>query len=210
MTSIMLKKRKLYEAIEEGLRVTPASNQVKMYLDENGQHKNLYESIIPQLKALFPEQSVEFIMETLKYHKCDILCTIEFLKYQKAHSTGLSPKNKNKYVDQDILDIIDRLSKCSGYDQTYNILADFKRGIMDASKIKSQRPKAENTVLRKAFNIQKKVLSEENHNRIRSELILRELMRDLEKSKSIGNMINIRLNELEKICFYNLRNNHIF
>ena len=207
MTSIILKKRKLCEAIEENLRITPATYESKRYVDESGKYRQLYESLIPQLKALFPEHNDAFLAETLKYHKNDILTTIEYLKYQRPQTNEMSPRNSPGKLDFDILEIMESLSTCGGNHQIYDILSSFKNKLVGNHGSKNQKSQAENSVLRKAFKIQNKVMNDEIDKRKKSENVLTSLAKELERSQAIGAMISMKLDQLERSCEQNLMNN---
>lgn len=210
MTSIIFEKRKLCEAIEEVLQINPASYEVKKRINEHGEYRELYESLLPQLKTLFPEQSDDYLLETLKYHKNDILSTIEYLKYPKPKIIQIDQRQSSAYLDHHVLEVLNELSACTDRTKAYNILAEFKDKLVGNNQIEHQRIEAENYLLRKTFRIQKNILWDENLKMQRSEDMLSGLYKELERSKDLSSILFFKLEQLEKNCNQNLRNNDIY
>ena len=209
MTSIILKKRKLCEAIDESLQITPATYEVKKRIDENGEYRLLYESILPNLKALFPDHDDAYLMETLKANKNDIISTIECLKYRKPKSPLRAPTQFTGAVDQHVLAALQTLTKCNTQEYAYGILAEFKKQVAAHADDKKARTEAENTLLRKAFKIQRAVILRETAKRQDSDKIAERLAEDVDKLKAANNMLAMRLEQLEKAQMQSLWNNHV-
>jgi len=210
MASIILKKRKLCEAIDQELQILPSSYEVKRRLDDCGEYIQLYESILPQLRNLFPDIEDEHLMRTLKDHNNDILSTIEHLKYKKFQSPNKGNSQQSQDFDSDVLKVLNELYKCQSKEEGYDILKNFKNDILQKKEKKELRVDAENVLLRKAFKIQKKILIEENLKRKNTEDVLTNLSRELESSKSTNAYLLMKLNQLQMSCSQSYFNNHIY
>ena len=209
MATILLKKRKLREAIEDGFQITPSSFDVKKRMDEHGEYKQHYESILPQLKTLFPDQSDDYLLKTLRSLNNDIVSTIEYLKYQKQGAEEkLVDRNANEF-DEDVLSVLNQLSSCQNKTQAYDILSQFKTGIINNNKKEETRLQAENLVLGKVFKIQKNILSEENSKRQKIEEILDQIGKEIKSSQITNSYLLMQINQLESYCISELKNNHM-
>ena len=209
MTSMILKKRKLCEAIEDSLQIKPSSFEVKRRIDEQGEYKQLYESIVPQLRTLFPDLQDNYLLETLKAHNNDIISTIDYLKYHKSQTPQKSPINSNTDLDGTVNDVLNQLSQCQDRNHAYDILHRFKNQVIESSKEKL-RSDAENSVLKKAFKIQRRIIAEESFKRKNAEKLFSELNKELERSKSHNLLLMMRLNQLEKCSVQSFGNDHIY
>ena len=209
MASIILKKRKLCEAIEESLQITPSTYEVKKRIDENGEYRMLYESILPNLKALFPDQDDGYLMETLKANKNDIISTIECLKYRKPQSPTRTVPNVIGVLDPTTLSALEHLAKCDSQQTAYAILAEFKKQAADEANKNKLRTEAENMLLRKAFKIQRAIIHRETAKSQESEKVAEKVVEEIEKVRLVNTRLAMKLEQLEKSQMQSLWNNHI-
>lgn len=210
MASIILKKRKLCEAIEEGLQITPASFDVKRRIDENGEYKQLYESILPQLKGLFPDFDDSYLLETLKTYKNDIVSAIEHLKYYKPSTPNRLNLTGHINLDENIMDALDQLSVCQDRAIAYEILSRFKQQIINGYEKEKNKLNAENIVLRKVFVFNKNVIKKENEKTEKCEEIIERQRQEIDHYKMDISFLNIKLEQMEKSATYNFSNNQVF
>lgn len=210
MASIILKKRKLCEAIEENLQITPSTFEVKKRIDENGEYKSLYESILPNLKALFPDHDDKYLMETLKANKNDIIGAIECLKYRKPQSPVRVAPSIATNLDGNIVTAINHLSQCASQEQAYVLLTEFKKQALTEVNDTKLRTEAENTLLRKAFKIQRDIMARELYKRHVSEKISESKSEEVDKLKVMVVTLARKLEQMEKSQTQSLFNNQIY
>ena len=207
MASIILKKRKLCEALEDGQQLKPTSFEVKKRIDENGEYRILYESILPNLKALFPEVHDSVLTETLKANKNDIVSTIECLKYKKPQSPKRTPEDGT--FDPTVVSALDQLTRVNNQYHAYSVLAEFKKQVgAEADKTK-MRTDAENILLRKVFKIQRSIIIREMAKRQEGEKAAEGIAEELEKTKAVNVWLAQKLEQLEKSQMQSLWNDHI-
>ena len=210
MASIILKKRKLCEAIEEGLQITPASFEVKKRIDEQGEYKQLHESILPHLKVLFPDQQDDSLLDVLRSHGNDIISTIEYFKYRKPRTPEKSTEQNSASMDKEIIRILDKLSYCQSKDNAYELLSQFKQDILTQDNREKHKLVAEKIILRKAFTIQKNILLAELSKKQKTDESLQRAVSELESIKSQNNQLLIKLDQMEKNRRPEFRNDHIY
>ena len=209
MASIILKKRKLCEAFNSELELRPLGFEMKRQVNEQGEYKQLYESVLPQLKELFPERDINQLLETLKFHNNDIISAIEYLNYHKIQLPSVIPRDLEDH-NKDLCNKVDQIKACNSKEQVFYILNRFQTEINTENNNKIEKLAAENQLLRKAFIIQRKILLDEGKNKQEMENKIVEIYRDLMRTKSDNVRLSTRLEQLEKNYGGNIQNDHIY